>query len=68
MDLRRIAKDISDSKYKLELKSEDPPLLVIDTISDVWPQMPPKGRLHAFVSVEEAGECFIRLFPPPQDI
>ncbi len=66
MDLRGTAKDISAGKYRFE--TNDQPLLDMDTISDVWPQMPPKGRLHVYVSVDTTGEYFIRLFAPPQDI
>ena len=68
MDLRRIAKDISNDKYRFEPETKDTPLLFIDTISDVWPEKPPKDRLHVYVSVNKTGECFIRLFAPPQDI
>ena len=38
------------------------------TISDVWPQLPPKERLHVYVSVGRTSEYLIRLLVPPQDI
>ena len=40
----------------------------------MWPQLPPKGRLHIYVTlpanvgVDTTGEYFIRLCASPQDI
>jgi len=66
LDLKAIDKAIGAGQY--QLNTNDQPLRNIQTISDVWPQSPPKGRLHVYVSVDTTGEYFIRLFAPPQDI
>ena len=50
-----------------QLNTNNQPLRNIQTLSDVWHQSPPKGRLHAYVRVP-TGEYFIRLLAPPQDI
>jgi len=51
-----------------QLNTNNQPLRNIQTLSDVWHQSPPKGRLHAYVRVDPTGEYFIRLFAPPQDV
>ena len=66
MDSNAIAKAIRAGQR--QLSTTDEPLRNVQNISDVWPQLPPKGRLHVSVRVDPTGEYFIRLFAPLQDI
>jgi hypothetical protein len=60
--------EIADADGQYVPNTNDPPLRPQKKISDVWPQLPLKDRLHVYVSIKETGECLIRLFAPPQDI
>jgi len=47
------------------------PLSVYRTISDTWPRQPPLGQLHVYITLPAnmgAGEYFMRLVTPAQDI
>jgi hypothetical protein len=68
-DLNAIDAAIRAGQCQLKaLNSKGQPLRNIQTISNVWPQSPPKDRLHVYVSVEKTGEYSICLFAPLQNI
>jgi hypothetical protein len=62
----------SEGQYQPDSKDKDKdyplPLRAYHTISGVWPQSPPKLRLHVYVTFDSIGEYLIRLLVPPQDI
>ena len=65
-DLNAMNKALCAGQRQLNTKGQ--PLQNIQTISNVWPQLPRKDRLHVYVSVDKTGEYFICFFAPLQDI
>jgi hypothetical protein len=67
-DLNAVDQFIRADQCQFRVDTNSEPLRNVHTISDVWGQMPPKGRLHVYVSVDATSEYFICLFGPSQDI
>ena len=78
MDLGGIRAAIRKGEYQFKPTHDQQPLWEERTISDTWPQQPPHGQLHVYITLPAnmsnltlagpTGEDFMRLFVPAQNI
>jgi hypothetical protein len=68
-----VKEEIKNGRYRPSPDGRE--LDTMETISDLWPEAPPHGYVHIFVTLPSVqgsptmvGECFIRLFALAQDI
>jgi hypothetical protein len=77
VDYRAVADMIADREYQPDTNDRQSlQRKILSKLSDVWPEPPPDGHIHVFISLRPVdspilngdGECFMRLLPLAQDI
>ena len=76
MDYPEIKNKVRKGEYVFDT-GEKEPLEEMNMVSDVWPQPPSRNQIHIYITLrpgmsltldQRAGEYFMRLVAPAQDI